>query len=150
MKNKSRFWIILVVLVAFVAGLLGGFWVERYLIQKKRPRFRPKPPREETVRFPSLDQMSRELGLSEDQQAAIRQAFERNDVRLKELRSDMHSRLTQIRAQLKTEIDAILTVEQKQKFEAMIQRYLEERKKEFEKRKGDSERERSPDKPPRR
>jgi len=146
MKNKYRFWVIFSVLVAFVAGVLGGFWVERYLVQKKRPPFGVRPPRE-TVHFPSLEQMSRELGLSADQQEQIRQIFERNDASLKELRSDMHGRLAEIRAQLKSELDAVLTPEQRQKFEEMIEKYMLQRKKEFDRRKGNFERNRFKNKP---
>ncbi|MBM3284275.1 MAG: periplasmic heavy metal sensor [Candidatus Aminicenantes bacterium] len=146
MRNKYKFWLVFSVLVAFIAGLLGGLWGERYLSQKKRRAYFAKPPRE-SVHFPSLEQMSRELGLSAEQQEEIRQIFERNDVRLKELRSDMHSRLTEIRARLKSELNGVLTAEQQEKFEAMIQNYLLQRKKEFEKRKGDYKRERFPDKP---
>ncbi|MGQ9671824.1 MAG: Spy/CpxP family protein refolding chaperone [Candidatus Aminicenantales bacterium] len=139
MKNKFRFWTFIFVLVAFAAGLLGGFWVEHYFAQKKR-RFDGSRPSRETVHFPSLELMSRELSLTADQQERIRQIFERNDARLKELRSDMHSRLTEIRAQLKSELEGVLTPEQRQKFEAMIAKYLLQRKRDFEKRKEQGDR----------
>ncbi len=142
MKNKYKFWVIFSVLVAFVAGLVGGFWLERYLALKKRPPSGARPPRE-AVHFPTLDEMSRELELTADQQEEIRKVFERNDGRLKELRSEMHSRLTEIRAKLKTELDAVLTPAQRDKFEAMIEKYLQRRKRDFEKRKADFEKERS-------
>ncbi len=146
MKNKYRFWLVFSVLVAFGSGLLGGFWFERYIAHKKRPTFGPRPPRE-AVHFPSLEQMSRELGLSTEQEDQIRQIFERNDARLKELRSEMHARLTEIRSKLKAELEAVLTPEQRQKFEEMIDKYVQQRKKDFEKRRGNFERERSPNKP---
>lgn len=142
MKNKYKFWVIFSVLVAFVAGLVGGFWVERYLALKKRPPFGARPPRQ-AVHFPTLDEMSRELELTSDQREEIRKIFERNDARLKELRSDMHSRLTEIRAKLKSELDAVLTTAQREKFEAMIEKYLQQRKRGFEKKKANFEKGRS-------
>jgi Spy/CpxP family protein refolding chaperone len=46
----------------------------------------------------------------------------------------MEKRYTEIRAQLKAEIDAVLTPAQKQKLEAMIQKHNEERRRENERR----------------
>ncbi|MDH7513205.1 MAG: hypothetical protein QHH14_09695 [Clostridiales bacterium] len=139
MMGKYKFWLILSILVAFIAGLLGGVWSERYFFDKKG-RAKIARPQREPVHFPSLEQMAQELGLSEEQQEKIKKIFERNDISLKELRSDMHSRLTKIRAELKSELDSVLTEEQRKKFEEMIQNYLRERKREYDRRREDGRR----------
>jgi len=126
MKNQYKFWIVLSLVVAFGAGLIGGVFGERYYLQKRHARDNRGP-----AHFPSLEQMAQDLGLSADQQELIRKIFERNEARLKELRTDMHGRLMSIRAELKSEIDNVLTAEQKQKLEAMIEKYVAQRKREF-------------------
>jgi Spy/CpxP family protein refolding chaperone len=146
MMGKDKFWIVLSVLVAFAAGLLGGIWSERYFFHKKRDDRIARAQRD-SRHFPSLEQMAQELGLSAEQQEQIKKIFERNDVKLKELRSDMHGRLTKIRAELKGALDAVLTPEQRKKFEEMIQNYLLQRKEEYEKRRENSRREDSAEKP---
>jgi Spy/CpxP family protein refolding chaperone len=47
----------------------------------------------------------------------------------------MHRSLSDIRAQLLTDINSVLTNEQKTKFEAMIDKYRSQRKREYEERK---------------
>jgi Spy/CpxP family protein refolding chaperone len=146
MMGKYKFWIVLSALVAFAAGLLGGIWSERYFFQKRRHAQVARAQRD-SVHFPSLEQMSKELKLSAEQQEQIRNIFERNDVKLKELRSDMHGRLTKIRAELKSEIDGVLTAEQRKKFDEMIQNYILQRKEEYEKRRENSKSQSSAENP---
>ncbi|MFZ2053423.1 MAG: hypothetical protein WAU81_04420 [Candidatus Aminicenantales bacterium] len=143
MPNKYKLWLVLTLLVAFAAGLLGGIFSERYFFHpRKHDRTRkdaPKPP--------DLDQMARELGLSLDQKESIKQIFERNEVKFKELRTEMHKRLSDIRAEIEDQIDAVLTPEQKQDMDSIIAQHQDKSKKESEKKKRNSERERSPEKP---
>jgi Spy/CpxP family protein refolding chaperone len=115
MKNKYIFWIIFSLIVAFVAGLIGGVFGDRYYLQKRHDRGRPRPP--------LLEQMAKDLGLSADQQEQIKKIFEKNEAKLKELRTDMHDRLKSLRAELKKEIDSVLTAEQRQKIETMIEKH---------------------------
>jgi Spy/CpxP family protein refolding chaperone len=58
----------------------------------------------------------------------------------------MHKRLSAIRTEIKNQIDAVLTPEQKQKMEAIIAKHDERRKKESEQEGKRNEREGSPDK----
>ncbi len=145
MPNKYRFWLILTLLVAFAAGIVGGLFSERYYFHRKR-HVRPADTQRSSPHFPSLEQMAQELKLSTEQQEKIKQAFMRTEAKFKELRADMHARLRAIRADLKAEIEAVLTEEQRQKFEAMIENYLRQRKQASERREGSS-RERSPETP---
>ncbi|HUU38556.1 MAG TPA: hypothetical protein VMW46_10205 [Candidatus Desulfaltia sp.] len=143
MPNKYRLWLVLTLLVAFAAGLLGGIFSERdFFHPRKHDRTRrdaPKPP--------DLEQMARELGLSPDQKESIRQIFESNDGKFKELYTEMHKRLSAIRTEIKDQIDAVLTPEQKQKLDSIIAQHQDKGKKESEKKSRNPERERSPEKP---
>jgi Spy/CpxP family protein refolding chaperone len=129
MKNKYKFWIIFFLIVVFGVGFIGGIFSDRYFFQK-----RPGRPERSSAHFPSLERMAKDLGLSADQQEQIRKIFERNETKLKELRADMHGRLRSIRAELKNEIDNVLTADQRQKIETMIKKFAGPGKKEFEER----------------
>ncbi len=143
MNNKFRLWIVLSLAGAFAAGVLGGLFAERSLIHPRlhtRVQRGPDHP-------PNLEEMARELGLSPDQKEAVRQIFEKNDSRFKELYTEMHGRLSALRSEIKHQIDAVLTPEQKQKMEALIAQHGEQRKRESGRKDKESRRENSPDKP---
>ena len=146
MINKYKLWIVLSLLAAFAAGLLGGIFSERHYFHRKRHANMARTQRNEP-RPPDLEKMSRDLGLSAEQQDQIKKIFESNDTRLKELRTEMHNRLSGIRAEIQSQMDAVLTPEQKSKLESIIDRHREQGKRESEQRRKDMGREDSPDKP---
>jgi len=143
MNNKLRIWIILALLVAFAAGVLGGIFAERMFFHPRKHTQAQRTPSHP----PDLEEMARNLGLSPDQKERIRQIFESNDGKFKELYTEMHDRLSALRSEIKGQIDAVLTPEQKQKMEAIIAKHGEQRKRESEKKDKSVERENSPDKP---
>jgi phosphosulfolactate synthase (CoM biosynthesis protein A) len=132
MKNYNKFWIVFSLIVVFAAGFMGGILFEKYLIDKKVEK---RVKRRSSVRFPSLEIMAKELSLTPEQQDQIREIFKNNEERFKNLRKNIDERLSSIRTQLKNEIKDVLTDEQVLKFEAMIEKYISQRKKEAEKRK---------------
>lgn len=146
MKDKLKFWLVLSLVVAFGAGLLGGMFGERYFFHGRRHAQLQRPSRS-GPHFPSLEQLSQRLGLSGPQQEQIRKIFQDHDAELKELRAEMNTRLGAIRAGLKDKMDAVLTPEQKTKFEESIKEHLENRKREAEKRRPSPPGERPQDKP---
>ena len=133
--NKSRLWIILSLILLFAAGMVAGIFADKWFLNKKGDARRNPGNRPPTLEF-----WTKELGLTVEQQTKIREIFKQNegrlqsDERLKSLRGDLDKRYGEIRAQLKAEIDAVLTPEQKQKLEAMIQKHDEERRQENERR----------------
>ena len=143
MNNKFRIWIVLSLAGAFAAGVCGGIFAERNFIHPRQHTRAVRGPNHP----PNLEEMARELGLSPDQKEGIRQIFEKNDSRFKELYTEMHDRLSALRSEIKNQIDAVLTPEQKEKMEAIISKHGEQRKKESEQKDKDSEGESSPDKP---
>ena len=132
MKNHYKFWIVFSLIIVFAAGVAGGILLDKYVITKKPERTRK---RRSPVRFPTLDMMAKELNLSSEQQEQIRDIFKNNEERFKTLRKQIDERFTTIRTQLKDEIVSVLNDEQKIKFEAMIEKYRSQRRKETEERK---------------
>lgn len=132
MKNGNKFWIVLSFLIVFAAGIAAGILFENNILDKKPRR---DTQRRSAVRFPTLDMMAEELGLSEDQQEQLKEIFKNNEERLKTYRSEIHEHYRAMRAQLKQEMDSVFSAEQKAKFEAMIEKYLSERKRGMEDRK---------------
>ncbi len=132
MKNYNKFWIVFSLIVVFAAGFIGGILFEKHLIDKKVEK---RVKRRSSVRFPSLEMMAQELSLTLEQKEQIREIFKNNEERFKNLRKNIDDRLSSIRSQLKNEIKNVLTDEQVLKFEAMIEKYISQRKKEAEKRK---------------
>ncbi len=121
MIKKYKIWVVLTLLVVFTLGGAAGIFCERYYMHRRPERAgqaRPHPP--------SMETWAKELGLSADQQARIRDLFKKNEQRMEELRTQFHNRLTEIRGLLKDEIDGVLSPEQKQKLEAMIQKHIDE------------------------
>ena len=132
MKNYNKFWIVFSLIVVFAAGFIGGILFEKHLIDKKVEK---RVKRRSSVRFPSLEMMAKELSLTSEQEEQIREIFKNNEERFKNLRKNIDDRLSSIRSQLKNEIKNVLTAEQVLEFEAMIEKYVSQRKKEMEKRK---------------
>ena len=132
MKNGNKFWIVLSFLIVFAAGIFAGILLENNFLDKKPPR---NGERRSSVRFPTLDMMAEELGLTAEQQEQLREIFKNNEERLKAYRSQIHDHYGALRDQLKEEMDNVFSADQKAKFEAMIEKYLAERKKEMEDRK---------------
>jgi Spy/CpxP family protein refolding chaperone len=131
MKNGNKFWIALSFLIVFAAGMTAGILFENNVLDK-RPRRNER--RHSSVRFPTLDMMAEELGLTQEQQEQLRDIFKNNEKRLEDYRSEIRDHYRTLRSQLKEEMDSVFSSEQKTKFEAMIEKYLSERKKEMENR----------------
>jgi len=131
MKNHTKLWIVFSLIIVFAAGVAGGIFLERFILDKKTERHARS---RRHVRFPSLETMSQELDLSAEQQEKIREIFKKNEESFKGLRHQIHESLSSMRTQLKDEIKTVLDEEQDHKFEAMIEKYLIRRKKEQEER----------------
>lgn len=132
MKNHTKFWIVFSLIIVFAVGVVGGIFLERFVLDKKTERHTRS---RRHVRFPSLETMAQELDLSAEQQEKIREIFKTNEESFKRLRRQIHESLSSMRTQLKDEIKSVLNEEQNRKFEIMIEKYLSQRRNEQEKRK---------------
>ena len=119
MNKKARFWVIVSFLAVLAAGVAGGLLLGRAWRHGDRPSRtgRPGPP--------SLEQMAKELDMTPDQKESIRKIFERNEERLKEIHSQVHLRLGEVRERLKAEIDQVLSLEQRKKLDALLERHMQ-------------------------
>jgi Spy/CpxP family protein refolding chaperone len=120
MKTKHKILAALLILVVFGLGVAAGVLGERYFVHKRYRR-----PMVERTHVPSLDAWSKELQLTPDQQAKIREIFKKNEERMKQYRTEGLAKLGEIRKMLKDELDAVFTPEQKKKMEEMIRRHEE-------------------------
>ena len=132
MKNHYKLWIVLSLIIVFAAGVLGGILLEQQLAHNKMKK---RTERRSPVRFPTLEMMAEELSLTSEQQEKIREIFRNTEEKMKELNSSFRKQFSSLRSQLKDDIKSVLSKEQAQKFEAMIEKYLSQRKKELEERK---------------
>jgi len=135
MKNHYKIWIIFSLIVVFIAGVLSGILLEQHLIQKRiKKKTERKTDRRSSVRFPSLEMMAEELGLTSEQQEQIREIFRNNEEKMKKLNSSFREQYSSMRSQLRNDIKGVLSEEQSQKFDAMIEKYVSQRRKEMEER----------------
>lgn len=128
MRNNYKLWIILSLVVVFIAGVISGVLVDKTILNKGRRDSHRRGP----TRFPTLEIMAEELALSAKQQEEIRSIFRNNEERFKSLRKDMDTRLREIRSQLLEDIKSVLDENQNIKFEEMIEKYRSQRKREHE------------------
>lgn len=126
MKNNYKFWIVFSLVIVFAAGVTGGILLDRHIISKKPKKLDRN---RASVHFPTLNTMAQELNLTEKQKKQIREIFKQNEKKLRTLRGYIHEQYSSVRSQLKNEIKSILTEEQNKKFEAMIEKYISQRKK---------------------
>ncbi len=127
MNGKYKVWIVFSLVAVFILGITTGYFSERYLVHK---RFEQRDNREDrrSHRPPTIEELAKDLNLDQGQQDRIREAFRMNEERLKTFGEEYHQRLREIRAQLKAEMDSIMTPEQKQKMEALIKESIAKRK----------------------
>jgi hypothetical protein len=142
MKNHYKFWIVLSFLIVFVAGILGGVLLKDKVLDTKAEK-NSRSSRRSSVHFPTLDDMAAELGLDSSQEEQIQAIFQNNENRLREFRAKIHGQYSDLRTQLLIDIKSVLTAEQIEKFEGMINRYLTQRKEAREKRKERSKKKRA-------
>ena len=117
MIKKYKIWVALTLLVVFALGVAAGVFGERYLMHKRSNR-----PAAARTPFPLLAPVAKALALTAEQQDKLREVFKRSDERMKDLDTEIHGRLREVRAQLKGEVDAVLTPEQRAKLEELIQK----------------------------
>lgn len=141
MKNHYKLWTIISLIIVFSAGLISGVLLNKHIFNKKHKSQYERTDRKRTssTRYPTLDRWTQELGLTAEQKEKIQEIFKNNEERFKTLRKDMNESLREIRTQLNNEIKSVLTEEQQVKYEAMINNYHSQRKRESDKRKKQSE-----------
>ena len=132
MKNNYKIWIIISLVLVFIAGGICGVLFQEHVLDKKG---KDSSRRRRSPHFPTLEIMATELSLTSEQQDKIKELFNNNEERFRSLRKEVHENLSSIRSQMITDIKNVLDKDQITKFEAMIERYEARIKREHEERK---------------
>jgi Spy/CpxP family protein refolding chaperone len=132
MKNNYKIWIILTLVIVFIAGGVCGILFQEHILDKRRS---DSSRRQKSPHFPTLEIMAKELNLTSGQQDKIKELFNSNEEHFRALRKEIHQDLATIRSQMIADIKRVLDEEQNKKFEAMIKKYEDRIKREHEVRK---------------
>jgi Spy/CpxP family protein refolding chaperone len=113
-----------VVLVFILGIIIGGVGTHVWEKRQVNPGALSKPSRDDVIQ-----QMSRELDLNSDQQKQLSGIIDDTRARWRALYAPLDAQHEGIRQQSRDKIRAILTADQRTKFEAFMQRVDAERKK---------------------
>jgi Spy/CpxP family protein refolding chaperone len=127
-KRRAVLWVTVVfVLGAALGGLFGYFYGHRNTVAAANP-----PLSEAQRRAQRVEQLTQELGLTKDQKQQLDSALSQLHAEYKSLREQsnqqLNSEMDQARQKGRDQIRALLTPEQKPKFEEFLKRLDEERK----------------------
>jgi len=113
------------VILVFILGIIiGGVGTHVWEKRQAGPRALSKPSRDDVIQ-----QMSRELDLNSDQQQQLSGIIDDTRARWRALYAPLDAQHEAIRQQSRDKIRAILTADQRTKFEEFMQRVDAERKK---------------------
>jgi Spy/CpxP family protein refolding chaperone len=116
---RSRIWFAVFVLVVFLIGLATGVAINRF------SPYGPAAPRGLSGGRPGprpallADRMSRQLELNETQKQQLEEIFKRAAQRMEAFRRDSRQQFATLSRELDSEIEAVLTPEQREKFREM-------------------------------
>jgi Spy/CpxP family protein refolding chaperone len=127
-KRRAALWVAVVfVLGAALGGVFGYFYGHRSTVAAANP-----PLSEPQRRAQRVEQLTQELGLTKDQKQQLDSALSQLHAEYKSIRDQsnqqLNSQMDQARQKGRDQIRAILTPEQKPKFEEFLKRLDEERK----------------------
>jgi len=137
MNINNKIWIIFSLVIVFIAGIVCGVLLDKNVLDRDE---KGSSQRRRSTHFPTMEMMAKELSLTSEQQDKIKEFFSSNEERFRALRSEVHKSLSDIRTQMFTDIKSVLDENQRKKFEAMIERYKAQRRREHEERKNQAER----------
>jgi len=121
--RKAAVWVGIVFLLGVAVGAMAGYGYERWSVSAARAPL-PEPVR----RAQRVDQLTRELSLTPDQAKQLDQILMERHAEVKSVRDQSDAQAEQIRQKGRDQIRAILTPDQKPKFEEFLRKLDEERK----------------------
>ncbi|MGB9463721.1 MAG: hypothetical protein WBR10_01275 [Candidatus Acidiferrum sp.] len=123
-KKKAVMWVAVVFLLgAALGGVFGFFYGHRGSVSAATP-----PLSEPQRRAQRVEQLTQELGLSSEQRQQLDATLSQLHAEYKTIRDQSDAQMNQTRQKGRDQIRAILTSEQKPKFEEFLKRLDEERK----------------------
>lgn len=124
-SRKAAIWVVVVFLLGAAAGGILGFgYAHRTVSAANQAAPGPEPER----RARRVAELTQELGLSSEQAKQLDAIFLRRHAEAKAIHEQADAQLERNRQSGRDEIRAILTPEQKPKFEAFLQKLDAERK----------------------
>jgi septal ring factor EnvC (AmiA/AmiB activator) len=124
-KQKAALWVgIVFILGAALGGVFGYFYGHRSIVAAANP-----PLSEPQRRAQKVEQLTQELGLSNDQRQQLDSILSQLHAQYKTLRDQSDAQMNDARQKGRDQIRAILTADQKPKFEEFLRRMDEERRK---------------------
>jgi Spy/CpxP family protein refolding chaperone len=131
-QRKARLWLALVfVLGAAIGGVFGySFAQHRTLAAPLATAPLPEPER----RAKRVAEMTKEIGLTPEQAKSVDTIIHETHDQMKGIRDRSDAELDALRQKARNEMRRLLTEEQKPKFEEMVRRMDEERKKQQERK----------------
>ncbi|HYL82744.1 MAG TPA: hypothetical protein VE263_00800 [Candidatus Angelobacter sp.] len=121
--RKAAVWVGIVFLLGAAVGTLGGYGYARWSVSAARA---PLP--EPAKRAQRVAQLTKELGLSGDQAQQLDQILLQRHAEVKGVRDQCDGQMEQVRQKGRDQVRAILTPEQKPKFEEFLKKLDEDRK----------------------
>jgi Spy/CpxP family protein refolding chaperone len=123
-KQKAALWVAVVfILGAALGGVFGYFYGHRSSVSAANP-----PLSEPERRAQRVDQLTRELGLTSEQRQQLDSTLSQLHAQYKAIHDQSDAQMTDARQKGRDQIRALLTPEQKPKFEEFLKRLDEERK----------------------
>jgi Spy/CpxP family protein refolding chaperone len=124
--RKARLWIAVVFLVGAAIGGVFGYSFGHHTVLAKTNQ---PPMSEPERRAKRVADMTKEVGLTPEQSQKVDDIIREAHGQMKGIRDKAESDVDVVREKARNDMRALLTPEQKAKFEALIQRMDEERKK---------------------
>lgn len=124
--RKARIWLAVVFLVGAAIGAVFGYSFGHHTVMAKT---NTPPMSEPERRAKRLADMTKEVGRTPEQSQKVDEIIREAHGEMKGIRDKAESDVDVVREKARNEMRTILTPEQKAKFEAMVQRMDEERKK---------------------
>jgi Spy/CpxP family protein refolding chaperone len=123
-KRNAALWVAVVFILGAALGVVFGyFYGHRGSVSAANP-----PLSEPQRRAQRVDQLTKELGLTNEQRQQLDAALSQLHAQYKSIREQSDAQTEQARQKGRDQLRAILTPEQKPKFEEFLKRLDEERK----------------------
>lgn len=123
-KKAAYWWVFGVFVLGLALGSVGGMALGRHPVWRG-----PKPPSDQDRRAHMVERLNAEVKLSTDQQKRVGEILGELLAKYKAIHDQTAPQADAARQQANDEIRAILTPEQRPKYEAFLRRLEEERKK---------------------
>jgi len=121
-SRKAILWIAVVFVFGLALGGVGGYYVSHRIYAA------PAPQTDEAKRAHRVEQLTDELNLTSAQQQRLDQILASAQARYRAIHEQYQPSIEEVRQKARSEIRAILTPEQKPKFELFLNRLDEERR----------------------